>query len=317
MSDVPPSDVERELLAAREGALLWPRPDLATLAVTGPDRQSWLNGLVTCDLSKVREGGGAYGLSVSKAGKVQAEIVFLVGAERILAGVRRDLAPALATTFEGYLIMEDAEIRVDEGLGWLWAFGPAAREAVAGVAAARSARWAALRRGGLDLTAVALPTAEIEAFEADLSAAVGSGRAHTLTPAGWARLRVEQGIAEMGIDYDDGNYPQEAALERDAVSFEKGCYLGQETVFMLEKRGHVKNRIVQLEVDGGGDLERGAPIEDASGNAVGSVTSAASRGDTWVALGWVKYKHARAGQALSVGGRTARVTERLAIAAAP
>src|SRR5690606_16690360 len=137
-----------------------------------------------------------------------------------------------------------------------------------------------------------------------------------LSEGGWKQLRIEQGIAQMGVDFGEDNYPQEAGLERDAVSFEKGCYLGQETVFMLEKRGHVKKRIVQLEVEGAGELAPETPIADADGQTTGSVTSAVPRRSEGgaIALGWVKYKHARAGVTLDVGGHPARVTDVLALA---
>jgi folate-binding protein YgfZ len=46
-------------------------------------------------------------------------------------------------------------------------------------------------------------------------------------------------VPRFGVDFDDTTYPQEASLEKTAVSFDKGCYLGQEVVCMLEMRGHV------------------------------------------------------------------------------
>ncbi len=63
-------------------------------------------------------------------------------------------------------------------------------------------------------------------------------------------------MPRFGVDFDDQTLPQEASLERLAVSFNKGCYLGQETVFMLEKRGHAKKRLMRLAID---TLEAEAP----------------------------------------------------------
>jgi len=132
------------------------------------------------------------------------------------------------------------------------------------------------------------------------------------TEGAWDRARVEHGVTAFGVDFDDTNYPQEASLERDAVSFEKGCYLGQEAVFMLEKRGHVKKRIVQLHVDGA--VETGDPITLPDGAEVGRVTSRAVRpAGGNLALGFVKYKQARADTELRVGASRAVVTALLAV----
>ena len=72
------------------------------------------------------------------------------------------------------------------------------------------------------------------------------------------------------------NYPQEAGLERRAVSFDKGCYLGQEVVCMLEMRGRVKRKLVSLEIASGDAPPKGASVSDASGNVVGEISSSAA-----------------------------------------
>ena len=64
--------------------------------------------------------------------------------------------------------------------------------------------------------------------------------------AAWEALRIERAIPRFGVEFDATTYPQEAALEKRAVSFAKGCYLGQEVVCMLEMRGHVKRKLVPL-----------------------------------------------------------------------
>ncbi len=86
-------------------------------------------------------------------------------------------------------------------------------------------------------------------------------------------LRLELGVPAFGIDFDDKMYPQEAALEKRAVSFEKGCYLGQEVVCMLEIRGHVKRRLVSFVADA--RVERGAAVTDDAGEEIGKVSSSA------------------------------------------
>src|SRR5262245_27661804 len=103
-------DLDRQRRAAREGALVRPAVELGTLVVTGADRQSWLNGLITCELAKLGAGSGAYGLSTARNGKVFAEIWVVIGHEHILLGTHRDRIEALREHFDRHLIMEDAEI---------------------------------------------------------------------------------------------------------------------------------------------------------------------------------------------------------------
>ncbi len=93
-----------------------------------------------------------------------------------------------------------------------------------------------------------------------------------------------------------------------AISLSKGCYVGQEAVFKLQKRGHVSKRLVRLALDGEIDLEPGTEVSDAEGNRVGKITSS-TRGDgkTW-ALALVRYKHTASGTELRLAGHTARVS---------
>ena len=65
----------------------------------------------------------------------------------------------------------------------------------------------------------------------------------------WQRLRIERAVPAYGTDYDDRDNPHDASLERRAVSWTKGCYLGQEVVCMQDMRGKLKRRIVTLAFD--------------------------------------------------------------------
>ncbi len=306
------SDLERELSCAEEGVLLVRRP-WSTLRVTGKDRLSWLNGLVTQDLAPRKPGDAALAIVVAKTGKIEAEVAVVIGEDDLAVGLPSDRAERVREKLDRHLIMEDAAIELDPS-PWLLAFGPEAAKALQ-VARDAGARGGMTERGGGPVAViVAPPGAEAAVVDAVRAAVPRSAEASDL---GWNRLRVERGIAERGHDYtDDESYPQEAALEKDEVSFAKGCYLGQEAVFMLEKRGHVSKRLVQLVAST--PLPVGAAIEDDEGKAIGSVTSSAPRADGHVALAIVKYKHARADHVVRVkvpdATIEARVTSLLAIA---
>jgi hypothetical protein len=130
--------------------------------------------------------------------------------------------------------------------------------------------------------------------------------------AGWDALRLERGVPRFGVDFDQTTYPQEAGLEKNAVSFSKGCYLGQEVVCMLQMRGHVKRKLAPLVLEGDGVPAHGAHVFDKEGGAdVGLVTSAAASPTLRkpVALAMVKHAVATPGHSLWIDGSVARVVE--------
>jgi hypothetical protein len=139
----------------------------------------------------------------------------------------------------------------------------------------------------------------------DLGGAVGDA-------TGWRALRLERGVAEFGEDFDDTTYPQEAGLEKVAVSFDKGCYLGQEVVCMLELRGHVNRKLMPLVLEASGLPLPGAGVTDLAGVSVGKVTSAALSPTLGkpVALAMVKRAHANASNVVLIGGARAEVVDR-------
>ncbi|AKT38370.1 YgfZ/GcvT domain-containing protein [Chondromyces crocatus] len=303
-SALPSLDEQRRAL--REGALVQREEHLGTLVITGSERQSWLNGILTCNLEPLRVGSGAYGISAAKNGKIQAEVWVVLGAERILLAVQRDRLSLLQEMFERYLVMEDVEV-VDGSaeFGWVFAVGPKAGALLeagrtAGAEGAR-ADWTGL--GGAVFGA---PVEKLEAVEGALLGQEGAARG---SAASWEVLRVENNVGRFGVDFDEQNYPQEASLEDLAVSFNKGCYLGQEAVYMLQHRGHAKKRLVQIEVQGEGELPKGTALTLPDGTAVGTVTSHVPNpnGGGVLALGYLKFKQARKGVEVRVAGRTATV----------
>jgi tRNA-modifying protein YgfZ len=300
-------DFEPEARAAAESLLVHSRPELGAIAVTGPDRVTWLNGLVTCELAKAKPGDGAYGLAVGKTGKVLAELWIVLGETRLVVGVARDRVAGLIEHLERYLIMENAEIaEASSELGWIFGHGPRAGEALelARAAGAEAARvdWT----GRHDAVVVAAPKAAEDAITAAMLALPGAGRARD---DAWEALRVAWGLPRLGVDFGEDNSPHEASLDKLAVSFNKGCYLGQEAVFMLEARGHAKKHLARVEVPGGADVAPGTPVTLPDGTEVGEVTSAVATGQGAIALAYVKHKHALPDAELRVAGREARLVD--------
>jgi folate-binding protein YgfZ len=307
--------IEMERRAAIEGALVQPRPELGALIVTGRDRREWLNGLVTCDLKEKAPGSGVYGLAVGKTGRILAELWILFAEDHLAIAVPADRLEILREHFDRHLIMEDVELAEGALRSWIAVHGPLAKE-LAGVAKELGADVAPVDATGRgSMVAILTPPGQVDAVRDALLARAGDKGA-LATEQGWEELRIAWGVPRFGVDFDDQNLPQEPSLERLAVSFTKGCYLGQETVFMLEKRGHAKKRLMRLAIEGEAAVAPGAEITLPDGTAVGAVTSVAPapEGGSVPALGYVKYKYAAADTKVVIGGLSGRL---LGLAAEP
>jgi folate-binding protein YgfZ len=299
-----------------QGAILHRRADLAAFSVTGGERLSWLNGLVTQDVGKLAAGhvggdpqtprAGAYALAVGKTGKMLAELWVVAGADRLFVILAQGRMDAIREHFDRHLIMEDAEIGAPLDRAVLFAHGPEA-PAIAAAARALGGDAAMIDWTGRGDAAVLLaPEGRAEATVADLAARAAPGG--VVDDPTWEATRIAWGLPRWGVDYDEQTLPQEASLEKLAVCFNKGCYLGQETVFMLEKRGHAKKKLVRLAIEGAA-IAPGAPLTLPDGAEVGAVTSVTpAPGGGSLALGSLKYKLAAAGTELLAGGVPARVT---------
>lgn len=290
-----------ELRIASDGALYRRVEDRAVLRVTGDDRVTWLNGMLTCDVTKVVEGGLRYGLAVTQKGRIQADVQVVPTADAVLLVVPASEMEGLVAAFEKYVIMEDCELAIDRDLAVWSVVGKASAPALA-----RAKEAGAVIGAGSFGGVVLAPAKDAAAVEAALAAGGGVRGADDTFEVS----RHEGGIPRFGIDFDGSLYPQEAALEKRAVAFDKGCYLGQEVVCMLELRGHVKRKLVSLAIDAGAPLTKGDEVKTSNGEKVGEVTSSAKSPDLGVlALAMVKASHMTPGTELVAGGAKAVVRD--------
>lgn len=299
---------ERSAKAAYESVMAVHVADRDGIVLRGKDRMSWLNGLVTCDLAKLAAGEGTYGLIVEKKGRIQTDF-FAVPArpadDALALIVPRDLRGALLATLDHYLIMEDVELEAIDLTIWQL-HGPKARAVSEQLAAPFAGTLDRIVLGG---AIVAAPRADERTFADRLAAIVRNADGILGDDAASEALRIERGVPRFGIEVDTTLYPHEASLEKLAVSFDKGCYLGQEVVYMLENRGHVKHKLVPLDIDGDTPLTKGDAVTTSEGVVVGDVRSSVigpSSGKP-VAIAMIKWAEAKPGTELCVGNRIARV----------
>jgi tRNA-modifying protein YgfZ len=290
---------------ARTSALVVRESEREILRVRGSDRATWLNGVVTCDVAAVTSGRAAFGLLLSKVGKIQADFYLLAAPDELLLALAPGTLAAAAVELERMLVMEDAELdATGPALACLVVHGPQALE-LAGVAAELpGVVLGSLDRTGLGGAVLLVPPTSLSEVEAALGAR-GAGLA---AEEDWKVLRIERRVGVFGTDYGPQDNPHEAGLDRVAVSWSKGCYLGQEVVFMQDARGKLKRRLVGLTLDGSVP-EPGAAVLTPGGEAVGEVTSAAFSviAGGPVALARVRGPHHEPGARLTVGEKPAFV----------
>lgn len=223
-----------------------------TLVARGVDRKTWLDGLLSCAVTSVTLGTAGYGLLLTKQGKIVTDAFLVDNGSELCVGVAPGHGAAVRELLDRYLVMEDAELeQATEALSWRVALAPQAPEALA----------EALTHGALTLGTL----------QAQLLV--------TKAPAGQlpdaAELLAEHGLGVFGVDFNERDNPHEASLDRIAVSWTKGCYLGQEVVCMQDMRGKVKRRLVAL-VGGPALLTADAPLKEvlaADGSVAGQVSS--------------------------------------------
>ncbi len=288
---------------AERGVVVVVEAERGSLSVTGADAKSWLNGLVTCDVIAVDERRAGFGLLLSKQGKVQADLDLLSSPGGLLLGLPASELAEIERQLDRYLVMEDAELSPAEQVRWLRLLGPRAAAAVAAIArplASGELNWL----GGWT---VAVSAPELAAALSAIDAVLGDAVLHA-TPDAWRALRVARSFPLFGVDYGRDDNPHEASLERRAVSWSKGCYLGQEVVCMQDMRGRVKRRLLPLAVESDLAVEVGSEVHAAGETAaVGRVTSAERINGRVFAFAMLKAPFFEGKVELSVLGRPARI----------
>ncbi|HEY4279157.1 MAG TPA: glycine cleavage T C-terminal barrel domain-containing protein [Conexibacter sp.] len=272
------SDEER---AVRNGAGLVDRSERGKLALSGGEAKRFLQGQVTQEVEALQPGRGAYAAFLTAKGKMLGDLRVLDAGDELLLDTERVALQELFTMIRRFSIGFDAELHrrtLERGLLSLvggqsravlgdaaGALGEAEHDHVVAAIDGIPARLIATDLG-VDLL---LDSAQTEALK---QALVARG-ALPVSEESAEVVRVEHGRPRYGIDLDDATIPQEAGLNERAVSFTKGCYVGQETVARLYYKGKPNRRLCGLRLSE--PVERGTELE-LGGKRVGVVGSVAA-----------------------------------------
>lgn len=287
-----------QLTAARSAAAVGPVLAPAFLRVTGKDARSYLHRMSTQDLAALPPGAAAHAAFLTAKGHLLGDALVLAEEGGLLLALPPEAAAAVRAHLEKFVIMDDVAVAAEEGLRALPLLGPEGPARLGGRAG--GARSAPNLRRGVPCLDLWLPAGEAEGLRAGLLAegipALGEEELEA--------LRVAGGVARFGADVDGSRLPMEAGLTRDAISFTKGCYIGQEVVVRATARGQLQRGLVQLLLPPGAGP--GTPLL-AGGAEVGRVTSAAETPDGRMGLGWLRRAHWRPGERLEAAGGEAVV----------
>jgi folate-binding protein YgfZ len=255
------------------------RSERGKLALSGPDAKRFLQGQVTNDVERLSEGEGCYAAFLTPKGKMLGDVRILDVSRELLLDTERVALQELFNMIRRFKVGYRVELHkrtLERGLVSL--VGPAS-DRVAGTAELPRLEHVHAPVNMDGVTARAIRTdvgVDLLCDAADteaLLAAVEARGAPTVPESATECLRVERGRPRYGIDLDDTVIPEEAGLNARAVSFTKGCYVGQETVARLHYRGKPNRRLRGLLLSRPAD--RGAELRVGE-RTVGTLTTVVS-----------------------------------------
>jgi len=313
--------------ALRSGAGLVDRSHLGRLLVTGADRRSYLQGLLTNDIEALTPGTGCYAALLTAQGRMIADMRVVELGDRILIDLPAEVTEPVRAHLDRFVFSEDVQVRdVSVEQAEIGLYGPNA--AVVGTQVLHPANSIdalslfSVARGtfqGAEVLIVRSDEAGVPGYDLIVDGTLAASLTRALHDAGAIdvdaesaeAVRVEAGRPRFGRDMDSDTIPLEAGIEDRAISRTKGCYVGQEVIIRVLDRGHgrVVRHLVGLSFDDSTDPVQPGSRISAGEREIGRVTSVVNSpalGKT-IALGYVHRDFTSPGTRLTVGGSSATV----------
>ena len=295
--------------------------DRSQIEMTGEDRAKFLHNLCTNNIKDLPVGHGCEAFLLNAQGKILGHVLVFCGPDSLVLETVPGQGERLTQHLDRYLIREKVELH-DRSREWSelllsgvdvenWLLKQGADvpppERLVHCATTLFDVRAWLRRvdfAGPQVFLIAGERASVEKLAAGLSA----GGVPECGAAAVEALRIEAGFPHFGADITDKNLPQEVARDKAAISFTKGCYIGQETVARIDALGHVNRLLCGVRFDGGDLPAIGAELT-ANEQAIGHVTSAtfSPKLNSPLALAYVRRGHHEPGTKLIASQGTAEV----------
>jgi folate-binding protein YgfZ len=312
--------------ALRESAAIGSISPRAQIAVAGPDRAAYLQGLLTNDIQALAEGSGCYAAWLSPQGRMLTDMHVLQSSGMILLDVPAGQASAVLARLDQFLFSEDVRIEsLVEAMTGVWVHGPKAADVIEHVVGADRKvgpyqAWRDYQHDTATFDGNPVSVARIDqvgvpgycvflarAAEAQFVAAAIEAGASVVGAEALDAARIEAGYPLFDVDMTDDTIPLEAGIDQRAISFTKGCFVGQEVVIRVLHRGggRVVKKLVGLKLSGKAGV--GAKIRSGE-REIGVLTSVATSQRLGViALGYVHRDFTSPGTGVHVDGHPATV----------
>jgi folate-binding protein YgfZ len=311
--------------ALRRGAGLIDRSGAGRILLTGADRRSYLQGLLTNDIAALTPGSGCYAAMLTAQGRMMTDMRVLELGNTLLLDVPLDVTAAIRDHLDRFVFSEDVQVEeatathAEVGIRGPAALAVLVKAGLEGEAPTSLFGNVGVRIAGAEAILVRSDEGGVDGYDLIATPAAATAIAAAVAAAGAVRVsdadaetvRIENGRPRFGADMDSDTIPLEAGLEDRAISRSKGCYVGQEVIVRVQDRGHgrVARRLVGLSFDPSTSVP-GSGARIASGDRdIGRVTSAAWSPDLGrpVALGYVHRDFTDPGTALTADGAKAVV----------
>jgi len=315
--------------AARRRAAFVDRSDRGRIVVSGTERASYLQGLLTNDTAALSAGLGCYAAYLTAQGRMIADLYVYELGDVMLLMVDGSVTDAVMAKLDQFIFSEDVQLGdVTDAFAEIAVVGPEAAAVVARALGADERALAALPEHGNVRVASTFGMAIVarvadagepgfdvfveRAHAGALKAALVSAGVPEMDEATSEALRIEAGVPKFHRDMDEETIPLEAGIESRAISFTKGCYVGQEVVIRVLHRGHgrVARRLVGIAMTAEQTPAAGARIRS-GGREIGEVTSSTISPALQrpIALGYVHRDFVEPGTAVDVDGVAGEVTK--------
>ncbi len=319
-------DATAEYQAVRTGVALLDVSDRRQIELAGRDARSFLHNFCTNDIKRLAAGDGCEAFVANVQGRILAHLfVFATDVSVwIEAGPGED-AP-LVSHFERYVFHEDVQFQVRTAqLGQLLLTGPRSAEMLApwmpAAAALELLQHAACELAGrpcvvrrLDLLGMPGHLLSVDrTVLADVWDELVSAGATPVGAEAFHAARIEARFPLYGLDLSADNLAQEANRTQQAISFRKGCYLGQEPIARIDSVGHINRELCPVRISSAVVPEPGAAVVSGEGRPVGVITSAAGvpSESRSVALACVRTSHSQAETEVAVLTEAGRLAARI------
>lgn len=267
---------QAQLQAAEAGAVVAQLP-ATVVEATGSDAASFLHGQLANDVSGLQVGGVNRSLALNHRGHAEAEAsVLRRGAQAFSLAVDGGGAQWLVPSLEGHIIFDDVKLRTVPDMALLSLQGAGARGCLPEAPVAGT--FAEVQLGGASVVVVPRDRSAMGGFDLlvdandvdTVLAALASAGATRVSAAVITALRIRGVVPAVDGEGGDGVLPQEAALEH-ALSYRKGCYLGQEIMARIEARGNLRRGLARLTLSAAPSGERQIKLDGRTVGVLGSV----------------------------------------------